>query len=87
MRVFGSARHSSNSPGANAPAYRRGRFEFFPGGAGGLFVAGRYLTALQALPLGGRRSEGKQLIAHSDSPALTLALARNLVEDNRRLSD
>ncbi|MGA2186096.1 MAG: hypothetical protein ABSH47_24030 [Bryobacteraceae bacterium] len=58
---------------------------FFPGGAGGLFIAGPYLTALQALPLGGRRSEGKLLIAHSDSPALTLALARNFVEDNRRL--
>jgi CRISPR-associated protein Cst1 len=58
---------------------------FFPAGAGGLFIAGPYLTALQALPLGGRRSEGKLLIAHSDSPALTLALARNFVEDNRRL--
>ena len=58
---------------------------FFPGGAGGLFVAGPYLTALQALPLGGRRSEGKLLVAHSDSAALTLALARNFVEDNRRL--
>jgi len=58
---------------------------FFPGGAGGLFIAGPYLTALQALPLGGRRSEGKLLIAHSDSPPLTLALARNFVEDNRRL--
>ena len=58
---------------------------FFAGGAGGLFIAGPYLTALQALPLGGRRSEGKLLIAHSDSPALTLALARNFVEDNRRL--
>lgn len=58
---------------------------FFPAGAGGLFVAGPYLTALQALPLGGRRSEGKLLIAHADSPALTLALAKNFVEDNRRL--
>ena len=58
---------------------------FFPAAAGGLFVSGPYLTALQALPLGGRRSEGKLLIAHSDAPALTLALARTFVEDNRRL--
>jgi len=58
---------------------------FFPSAAGGLFIAGPYLTALQALPLGGRRSEGKLLIAHSDSAFLTLSLARNFVEDNRRL--
>jgi len=62
-----------------------GVLNFFPAAAGGLFIAGPYLTALQALPLGGRRSEGKLLIAHSDSPALTLALAAQFVEDNRRL--
>jgi CRISPR-associated protein Cst1 len=62
-----------------------GVLNFFPAAAGGLFVAGPYLTALQALPLGGRRSEGKLLIAHSDCPALTLALAERYVEDNRRL--
>ena len=59
---------------------------FFPGGAGGLFVAGPYLTALQALPLGGRRSEGKLLLAHCDYPAITLALTKGYVEDNRRLT-
>ncbi len=62
-----------------------GVLNFFPAAAGGLFIAGPYLTALQALPLGGRRSEGKLLIAHSDSPALTLAMASSFVEDNRRL--
>jgi CRISPR-associated protein Cst1 len=62
-----------------------GVLNFFAASAGGLFVSGPYLTALQALPLGGRRSEGKLLIAHSDDPSLTLALARNFVEDNRRL--
>jgi CRISPR-associated protein Cst1 len=62
-----------------------GVLNFFPGGSGGLYISGPYLTALQALPLGGRRSEGKLLIAHSDDPSLTIALARNFVEDNRRL--
>ncbi|MGH7489315.1 MAG: hypothetical protein ACREMY_27505, partial [bacterium] len=63
----------------------KGVLNFFPAGAGGLFVAGPYLTALQALPLGGRRTEGKLLVAHSDYPDLTLALVKNFVEDNRRL--
>lgn len=62
-----------------------GVLNFFAGAAGGLFISGPYLIALQALPLGGRRSEGKLLVAHSDDPDLTLALARNFVEDNRRL--
>jgi CRISPR-associated protein Cst1 len=62
-----------------------GVLNFFAAGAGGLYIAGPYLTALQALPLGGRRSEGKLLIAHSDSPPLTLAFARRFLEDNRRL--
>lgn len=62
-----------------------GVLNFFAEGSGGLFVFGPYLTALQALPLGGRRSEGKLLIAHSDDPSLTIALARNFVDDNRRL--
>jgi CRISPR-associated protein Cst1 len=62
-----------------------GVLNFFPSAAGGLFIAGRYLTALQALPLGGRRCEGKLLVAHSDNPELTLLLAKRFVEDNRRL--
>jgi len=58
---------------------------FFPNGAGGLNINGAYLTALQALPLGGRRSEGRLFIAHADNPNLTLALAGSFLEDNRRL--
>jgi CRISPR-associated protein Cst1 len=62
-----------------------GVLNFFPAGTGGLPIHGPYLTALQALPLGGRRCEGKLLIAHSDAPLLTLAFARRYLEDNRRL--
>lgn len=58
---------------------------FYPSGRGSLPVAGPYLTALQALPLGGRRSEGKLLIGHSDSGSVTIELARKYLEDNRRL--
>jgi len=62
-----------------------GVLNFYPSGTGALPISGPYLTALQALPMGGRRAEGKLLIAHSDSSVLTLALARLYVEDNRRL--
>jgi CRISPR-associated protein Cst1 len=58
---------------------------FFPNGEGGLFISGPYLTALQALPLGGRRCEGRLLIAHSDHSSLTLAFARLYWRDNQRL--
>jgi CRISPR-associated protein Cst1 len=63
----------------------QGVLNFYPAGTGALPVNGPFLTALQALPLGGRRTEGKLLVAHSDSPAVTLALARMYVDDNRRL--
>lgn len=62
-----------------------GVLNFFASGAGGMYVAGPYLTALQALPLGGRRSEGKLLVVHSDAQQLTLSFARRFLEDNRRL--
>lgn len=58
---------------------------FFPAGRGGMPIAGPYLVALQALPLGGRRVEGKLLIVHSDFPEFTLAFARQYMEDNRRI--
>lgn len=58
---------------------------FFPNGEGGLYISGPYLTAMQALPLGGRRCEGRLLIAHSDNPALTTAFARLYWQDNQRL--
>ena len=57
----------------------------YPSGRGTLPVAGQFLTALQALPLGGRRSEGKLLIGHSDKGEVTIELARKYLDDNRRL--
>lgn len=58
---------------------------FYPSLRGALPIAGPYLTALQALPLGGRRVEGKLLIAHSDFPPLTVDFAMKYLHDNRRL--
>jgi CRISPR-associated protein Cst1 len=58
---------------------------FFPAARGGLAACGSCLMALQALPLGGRRAEGRLLIVHSDDAALTLLFARRYLEDNRRL--
>ncbi len=80
----GPATHKINR--ANMPMLTgKDVLNFFPAATGGLLIAGPYLAALQSLPLGGRRSEGKLLIAQSDDPALTIALARNFVEDNRRI--
>ncbi len=58
---------------------------FFPNAAGGLAISGPYLVALQALPMGGRRTEGKLLVVHSDAPDLMIALAEKYLHDNRRL--
>jgi CRISPR-associated protein Cst1 len=58
---------------------------FFPAARGGLSACGSCLMALQALPLGGRRTEGRLLVVHSDDPALTLLFARRYLADNRRL--
>jgi hypothetical protein len=58
---------------------------FFPNAEGGLNIAGPYLTALQALPLGGRRCEGRLLIVHADHPTLTLQFAQRYWQDNLRL--
>jgi len=62
-----------------------GVLNFYPAARGGLPVCGPYLTALQALPIGGRRVEGKLLVAHADDSRLTMDLARLYVADNRRL--
>ena len=58
---------------------------FFPAGRGGLPIGGPYLTAIQALPMGCRRVEGKLFAVHADVPELTVAMARLYVADNRRL--
>lgn len=62
-----------------------GVLNFYPAAVGALPIRGPYLTALQALPLGGRRTEGKLLIAHADHEYLNIALAGRWLEDNRRL--
>lgn len=58
---------------------------FYPAGRGALPVAGPYLVALQALPLGGRKVEGKLLVAYSDQPELILAFCQHYLADNRRV--
>lgn len=60
---------------------------FFPHGRGGLPIAGPYLVALQALPLGSRRAEGRLLAAHSDAPWVSLELAKLYLQDNQRLME
>ena len=60
---------------------------FFPHGCGGLPVAGPYLVALQALPLGSRRTEGRLLAAYCDDPSVLMALAKRYLNDNRRLME
>jgi CRISPR-associated protein Cst1 len=58
---------------------------FFPAGRGRLPISGPYLVAIQALPMGGRRAEGKLLFSHSDDRDLIIQLAGKCVDDNRRL--
>lgn len=61
-----------------------GILNFYPAASGGCYIAGPYLTALQALPLGGRRADGRLLIGHADAPEITLGLAKQYLEDNQR---
>ena len=60
-----------------------GVMNFFSSGLSELPVAGPYLLAIQALALGGRRSEGKLLIVHCDDPQYTLQFARKYLTKNR----
>jgi len=62
-----------------------GVMNFFPAGMTEMAVAAPYLLAIQALPLGGRRSEGKLLIVHCDDPAFTLQFARKYLAKNRQI--
>lgn len=62
-----------------------GIMNFFPAGRTELAVAAPYVLALQALPLGGRRSEGKLLIVHCDHPRFTLRFAQRYLARNRLL--
>jgi len=62
-----------------------GVMNFFPTGLSEMPVAAPYLLAIQALPLGGRRSEGKLLIVHCDNPRFTLQFARRFLAKNRQI--
>lgn len=64
-----------------------GVLNFFPAGLSALPVAAPFLLAIQALPLGGRRSEGKLLIVHCDDPRWTLQFASRYLARNRQLID
>jgi len=64
-----------------------GVMNFFPAGRTSLPVAFQYLLALQALPLGGRRCEGRMLIVYCDHPHFTISFARKYLADNERLLD
>jgi CRISPR-associated protein Cst1 len=62
-----------------------GILNFFPLGQSELAVSAPYLLAIQALPLGGRRSEGKLLIVHCDEPKWTRSFAGRYLDKNRQL--
>lgn len=64
-----------------------GVMNFFPAGFSEMAVAAPYLLAIQALPLGGRRSEGKLLIVHCDDPTYTLQFAKKYLDRNRFIID
>lgn len=60
-----------------------GVLNYFPAGLSELPVAAPYLLAIQALALGGRRSEGKLLIVHCDDPQFTLQFVQKYLNRNR----
>jgi CRISPR-associated protein Cst1 len=58
---------------------------FHPYGDAGLPISGLALLALQALPLGCAKAQGRLLAVHADDPDLTLRFARRFWEQNRKL--
>jgi len=58
---------------------------FHPYGDAGLPISGIALLALQALPLGCAKVQGRLLAVHADDPDLTLRFARRFLEQNRKL--
>lgn len=62
-----------------------GILNFFPAGTSELPVDAPYLLAIQALPLGCRRTEGKMMLVHCDDPTWTLRFANNYLKRNRIL--
>ncbi|MCB9136576.1 MAG: type I-B CRISPR-associated protein Cas8b1/Cst1 [Anaerolineales bacterium] len=58
---------------------------FHPYGEAGLPVSGEALLAIQALPLGSAKCEGRLLFVHSDNPEIIRHFAGKFLEENRRL--
>lgn len=61
-----------------------GVINFFSYGDAGLPLSGAAMLAVQALPLGCAKVNGRLLAVHSDSPALLLYFARTFLQTNRR---
>jgi CRISPR-associated protein Cst1 len=58
---------------------------FHPYGEAGLPVSGEALLAIQALPLGSAKCEGRLLFVHADNPEIARHFAGKFLEENRRL--
>lgn len=55
---------------------------FFPGGIAGMEVSGETLLAIQALPLGSAKCQGKMLFVHSDNPEIIRYFANKFLQFN-----
>jgi len=62
-----------------------GVINFFPDGDAGLPISGEALLAIQALPLGCAKAEGKLLAVHCDDPDLMIGFAKQFLENNRKV--
>lgn len=62
-----------------------GVINFHPYGDAGIPISGEALLAIQALPLGSAKCEGRLLFVHSDNPEIMLDFARQFLEENQRL--
>lgn len=62
----------------------QGVINFHPYGQEGLPISGLALQAIQALPLGCAKCEGKMLAVHSDNPEIIRYFARDFLEWNRK---
>lgn len=59
-------------------------FNFFAEGESGLPVSGLALLAIQALPMGSWKCEGRLLFVHADDPDVTYRFAAKALDANRR---
>lgn len=60
------------------------RFNFYAEGQSGLPISGAALLAIQALPLGALKCQGRLLLLHASDPQLTYRFAAQALERNRR---